>query len=288
MTTVDCVVVSQDRLGEGPCWAPDEDRLYWFDILGGRLHWFEPRSGRSGEWRLPLRASAAAPRQAGGLIAATEAGLVRIDGRTGLLDMVQAFKFAPGFRSNDGKIDPLGRFWWSVMDDNGGTRPGAVYRTDPEGRTQRVLEGVHIPNTLAVTAEADAVFLSDSKAQVLCKYPLDRDGGLGPPSVFADLSGQAGTPDGGAFDADGFLWNAQWGAWRVVRYAPDGQVDRVVEMPVEQPTSCAFGGTDLSILYVTSASDGLDIKALAEQPSAGALFAFEPGVRGLALPAFRH
>jgi sugar lactone lactonase YvrE len=286
MTTVRCAVVSGDRLGEGPCWSPNEGRLFWFDILGRRLHWLEPGTGLKGEWSLPLRASAAAPRAAGGLIAATEAGLVHINGRTGELRQAQAFAFPRGFRSNDGKIDPAGRFWWSVMDEADGARPGAVFRTDPDGRTRRVLDGVHIPNTLAVTADGATLFLADSRAQRLDAYAIDDQGGLGPPRSFVDLSGEAATPDGGAFDAEGFLWNAQWGGWRVVRYAPDGRIDRIVDMPVSQPTSCAFGGPDLATLYITSAAEGLDAHALARQPLAGALFALEPGVRGLALPAF--
>lgn len=285
MTTVRCAAISADRLGEGPCWSAAEGRLFWFDILGRKLHWLEPGSGLKGEWQLPLRASAAAPRRAGGLLAATEAGLVHINTRTGALRLIRAFEFPRGFRSNDGKIDPLGRFWWSVMDE-GGVRPGAVYRTDPDGRTQKVLNGIHIPNTLAVTADGGTLFLADSKAQVLNAYPILADGGLGPPQPFSDLRGEAGTPDGGAFDADGFLWNAHWGAWRVVRYAPDGQVDRILEVPVQQPTSCAFGGPDLATLFITSAAEGSNGPDVPAQPLAGALFALEPGVHGLSLPPF--
>jgi sugar lactone lactonase YvrE len=288
MMTVRCVAVCGDQLGEGPCWAAAEGRLFWFDIQGRRLHWLEPGSGRKGEWPLPLRASAAAPRAAGGLLAATEGGLVHINGRTGELRMAQAFTFERGFRSNDGKIDPLGRFWWSTMDDDAGTRPGKIFCTDPNGRTRNVLEGIHIANTLAVTADGGTLFLADSKKQVLRAYRIGANGRPTAPRILADLTGEPGTPDGGAMDAEGFLWNAQWGAWRVVRYAPDGRVDRIIEMPVEQPTSCAFGGPDLATLYITSASDGLDAQALARQPLAGALFALEPGVRGLPLPAFAH
>ncbi len=89
-------------------------------------------------------------------------------------------------------------------------------------------------------------------------------------------------------DEEGFVWNAQWGAWRVVRYAPDGRIDMVIPMPVQQPSSCAFGGADLSTLYITSAHDGLTQEALAAQPLAGGVFALQTQTRGLALPIFRH
>ena len=97
---------------------------------------------------------------------------------------------------------------------------------------------------------------------------------------------QIGGPDGSCVDAEGYLWNAEWGAWRVVRYAPDGRIDRVVEVPVEQPSACMFGGPDLATLYITSAWDDLSDEARAKQPMAGGLFAFEPGVCGLPLPLF--
>lgn len=286
MSEVRCLIPSGDRLGEGPCWVAAENRLYWFDIKNSRLCWHSTETGRHGEWNLPVRASAAAPRASGGLIVATEAGLAWVNTKTGDLTIIKPVAHDPGFRSNDGKIDVKGRFWWSIMDDNGGERPGCVYRTDPNGKTERVLDGVHIANTLAVSPEGDVLYLADSKHGVMSAYAIDKNGRLGEPRVIIDLSDEVGTPDGSAVDADGYLWNAQWGASRIVRYAPDGSIDRIVPMPVEQPTSCAFGGPGLSILYITSARDELSDESLVKQPLAGGLFAFEPGVKGLALPAF--
>lgn len=283
---VTCVVEARAILGEGPCWVAAEGRLYWFDILRAKLSWFEPARGAQGTWSLPVRASAAAPRAGGGLIAATEAGLAHIDTRTGQLDLARPMALGAGFRSNDGKIDPQGRFWWSRMDDDGGARAGGIFRTDPDGTTAAVLEGVHIPNTLASSPDSRTLYVADSKRQRLLAYPMAPDGALGEPRPFADTVGGDATPDGSAVDADGCLWNAQWGGWRIVRYDPDGRIDRIVELPVAQPTSCAFGGPDLDVLYVTCAREGLSDAALAGQPLAGGLFAFRPGVRGLALPAF--
>jgi sugar lactone lactonase YvrE len=283
---VDCIANGRDVLGEGPCWVAPEARLYWFDIKQARLSWIEPASGRRGGWTLDVRASAATACAFGGLIAATEAGLAHIDTATGALRMVQPVELGPGFRSNDGKIDPAGRFWWSRMDDGGGERPGSVYRTDPDGSTRRVLEGIHIPNTLACSPDARTLYVADSKQGVLNAHAVGPDGALGEARPFADACGGEATPDGSAVDAEGYLWNAQWGGWRIVRYAPDGGVDRILQMPVCQPTSCAFGGPDLDVLFITSAREGLSEDALAAQPLAGGLFACRPGVRGLPLPAF--
>jgi sugar lactone lactonase YvrE len=282
--SVRCVVQASDQLGEGPVWASAEQRLYWFDIKGRRLSWYEPATDARGTFDLPLRASAAAPRAAGGLLLATEKGLAVCNPAAGTIEIVQPHDFGPGFRTNDGKIDPLGRFWWSTMDDDGGKRPGAVYRTGPDLRTSKVLTGIHIPNTISVSADGKRLYMADSKLQTIFTHDVDDISKI---REFAHTRGQAGSPDGSAIDADGYLWNAQWGAWRVVRYDPQGKVDRVVELPVEQPTSCAFGGPDLATLYVTSAWDELSPQARDRQPLAGGLFAFEPGVRGLALPAFQ-
>lgn len=285
-TQVSCVFEARNRLGEGPCWDPATQRLYWFDIKERRLLWLCHESGRTGAWDLSLRASAAAVRQGGGLILATEAGLFDFDVETGELTVRRPVELAPGFRTNDGKIDLAGRFWWSTMDDDGGRRPGKVFRYDPDGALEEQVSAIAIANTVSASPDGRTFYLADSAEQTLYAYDLDAAGRLGARRVFAHTRGQAGSPDGSAVDAEGFVWNAQWGAWRIVRYAPDGRIDRIVPVPVEQPSSCAFAGPDLATLYITSARDGLSDEALARQPLAGGLLRFEPGVRGLALPAF--
>ena len=183
-------------------------------------------------------ASAAAPRAAGGLLLATEKGLAVFDPAEGTLEVIQAHEFEPGFRTNDGKIDPAGNFWWSTMDDNEGKRPGVVYRTDKSLETRKVLSGIHIPNTISVSPDGKRLYMADSRLQTIFAHDT---ADLTKLQVFAHTRGEPATPDGSAVDAEGYLWNAQWGGARVVRYAPDGRIDRIVEMPVEQPTSCASG-----------------------------------------------
>lgn len=287
MESLGCVVDSRDILGEGPVWDAGSGRLFWFDIKGKRLHWYAPGAGETGVWELPIRCSAAAPRARGGLIVACEAGLAGFDPGTGELSVIQPLALGEGFRSNDGKIDVAGRFWWSSMDDDGGARPGSLYRTGGDGVTEQVLDGIHIPNTVSCSPEGDRFYVADSRLQTLFVHDMDpATGALSNRRRFADTRGGDGAPDGSAVDVEGCLWNAQWGAWRIVRYTPDGSVDRIIEMPVEQPSSCAFGGPDLATLYVTSAREGLSEAVLAGQPQAGGLFGFRPGVTGLALPSF--
>jgi sugar lactone lactonase YvrE len=283
MSSVRCVVRSTDELGEGPCWSPRDERLYWFDIKGRRLSWFEPQGARTGSYELPMRASAAAPLAGGGLLMATERGLAFFGPASGEVDLRQPMDLGPGFRSNDGVILGDGCFWWSSTDDKGGERPGVIFRTCPDGFTEPAIRGIHIANSLAMSPDRKRLYLADTKKQVIwCFDPND----LSRREVFVDLEGYPGGPDGSAVDEEGFLWNAHWGRWQVVRYAPDGTVDRVIEVPVEQPSACAFGGPDLATLFITSAWEDLSDDARARQPLAGSLFAIEPGVRGLASPLF--
>lgn len=278
-----CRVASRDRLGEGPCWSAAEGRLYWFDIKGRALNWFSPGTGAAGRHDLGLRASAAAVRAGGGLLVATERGLAHWDPVAEAMALIQPVALGSGFRTNDGKIDPHGDFWWSTMDDDGGRRPGAILRTRRSGVTEVAIEGIHIANTVSFSADGQRLYLADSQAQTIFAYDTSD---LSRREVFVQTRGQPATPDGGAVDAEGFLWNAQWGGSRLVRYAPDGRIDRVVPMPVEQPTSCAFGGPDLTTLFVTSAWDGLSDGARQSQPLAGGLLAFKPGVAGQPLPLY--
>ncbi len=275
------VVEAQDRLGEGPCWNAAEDRLYWFDIQGRRLHWLD-HDGTCSEQALPFRASAAAARARGGLLMATDAGLATYDPASKAVDLVRPMTFPPGFRTNDGKTDQRGRFWWSTMDDNGGRQPGSVHVTGPDLETVETLGGIHIANATAFSPDGGTLYLADSKQQTLFAYDT---ADLTRRRIFARTQGAA-EPDGAATDREGGLWNAEWGGGRLVRYRPDGTLDRLIHLPVEQPTACAFGGPDLATLYITSAWQGLTDVARTRQPLAGALFAFEPGIPGLHIPLF--
>ncbi|THD78265.1 MAG: SMP-30/gluconolactonase/LRE family protein [Phenylobacterium sp.] len=284
MNELSCIVESADKLGEGPCWAPREGRLYWFDIKGARLSWYEPEGGLSDSAELPMRASAAAPMASGGLLLATERGLAVFDSQTREVELRQPMDLGPGFRSNDGVMLGDGCFWWSSMDDDGGKRPGVIFRTCADGFTEPVISGIHIANSLALSPDGSRLYLADSVRKTIWTYDT---ADLARREVFAQTIGEAGVPDGSAMDAEGFLWNAQWGLSRVVRYAPDGRIDRVIEVPVEQPSCCAFGGPDLATLFITTAWEYLAESAATAPLRAGHLFAIEPGVKGLALPLFQ-
>ncbi len=283
-----CVAERRNLLGEGPCWDAGSGRLYWLDIKGRRLEWLDPVSGDIGGHDLDLQPSACAPRRAGTLLLATDAGFAVCDPATGPCEIRRELEpHPPHNRTNDGTFRPMGRFWVGTMDDREQACSGSVYRLDADWVATGVLTDIAIPNTLVCSPSGDTLYVADSKAGRIWAYDLDLErGALGARRLFADTREDGCAPDGSAVDCEGRLWNAQWGGWRVVCYRPDGGVEHIVPMPVEQPTSCAFGGPDLDTLYITSARIGLDSESLAEQPLAGGLFAFRPGVRGAPHPPF--
>ncbi len=279
----------ENLLGEGPVWDAAAGRLYWVDIKGGRLEWLHPHSGESGGCAVDGQVSAVAPRACReGLLAARQDGVGILDPESGEFEhRFHAERERPGNRANDGNVDTAGRFWFGTMHDGERGRTGAVYRLDPDWSWRRVLDGFGISNTLVCGPSGDRLYVVDSLDQSIDVLEIDPvTGEAGARRPFAHTRGEAYAPDGSAVDADGYLWNAQWGGARLVRYAPDGSIDRVIPVPVDQPSSCSFGGEDLSTLYITTARWGLSAEALDRQPWAGSLLATRPGVRGLALPPF--
>jgi L-arabinonolactonase len=284
-----CAAQRANLLGEGPVWDARMGRLWWVDIKGGRLEWLHPASGASRGLAVEGQVSAVAPRAGGGgLLAARKDGLGILDPETGAFERrLDPEPDRPGNRANDGNVDLAGRFWFGTMDDDEIEATGAIYRLDGDWSHHRVLDGIGISNTLVCNPACDRIYIADSLLRTIETLAIDpATGAPAERRPFADTRDLPCAPDGSAVDEQGYLWNAQWGGARIVRYAPDGSVDRIVAVPVDQPTSCAFGGDDLETLYVTTARWGLTPDALARQPLAGCLLALRPGVRGLALPPF--
>jgi L-arabinonolactonase len=278
-----CVVECKNKLGEVPVWDVAERALYWVDIEGCLLQRYEPGSGATCSWRLPERVCALALRQKDGLVLALASGFAFFDPATGALKRLAAPEaHLPHNRMNDGKCDRRGRFWAGTMDDRLSSPTGALYRLDPDLTCRRMESGIGISNSLAWSPDDSVFYFADTLRRTIFAYDFDAESGaISNRRVFTDCSDQPGAPDGSTIDAEGYLWNAQWDGWRLVRYAPDGRIDRVFDLPVQKPTSCMFGGPDLTTLYVTSAIWDLTGEALAKQPNAGGVFALDVGVRGL-------
>ncbi len=185
----------------------------------------------------------------------------------------------------DGKVDRGGRFWAGTMDPRSAT--SALYRLDPDHTYTRMAEGITISNGLGWDPNNHRMYYVDTLAYVVYAYNFNaRKGSLSGRRVFLQVPPEEGLPDGLTVDNQGYIWIAFYDGWRVTRYAPDGKVDRHIDLPVARPTCPAFGGKALDELYITTAIDGLSNKELAKQPQAGNLFMLKPGVQGLPEPEF--
>ena len=188
----------------------------------------------------------------------------------------------PHNRFNDGKVDRSGRVWAGTMNEHGPEATGSLYRLDPDGSIHNMASGFVCSNGLGWSPDNRTMYFTDSMVRTIWTYEFDPEtGALGDRRVFATLAEDDGFPDGMTVDSEGFVWSAVWDGWRILRFAPDGSVDRTVPMPVQRPSSCMFGGPDLKTLYITSACVELGWNALKRGPLAGSLFALPTDVPGL-------
>ncbi len=277
------------QLSEAPVWCARTRRLWWVDVVRARLNSLDPSSGVRDAFDLPGKAAGCCVlRAAGGLAVALDDTLHAFEPSTGaLVRLVAPEDGQPLNRLNDGKVDRGGRLWIGTMNTQAFDPDGGLYRIAPDLGVEKQFGDVIIPNSIAFSPDDRTFYFSDTRRFTIWAFDFDLgEGRIANRRVFADASGHPGRPDGSTVDAEGFLWNAEIMGGRLVRYAPDGRIDRVVAVPVPRPTSCAFGGEGLETLYVTSMSMGLSDAELALAPGSGGLIAFRPGVRGLPEPAF--
>lgn len=284
--TIELAVDCRNQLGEGPIWDIHEQALYWVDIAGRKLQRFDIASRSVRRWMMPERIASFALRRSSGMVLALESGFAFFEPLTEEFRWIARPEATNGRnRFNDGKCDSSGRFWAGTMDDAGTEYTGSLYRLDSDLTVHRMEDGLGIPNSLAWSPDDRTFYFADTLDGRIYAYDYDApSGAISRKRLFVSTS-DPGSPDGSAIDSEGYLWNAEWDGWRIVRYAPDGSVDRVITLPVQKPTSCAFGGPDLRRLYVTSARWDLAPSDLAAQPWAGGVLVMQVDVAGL--PAAR-
>ena len=193
----------------------------------------------------------------------------------------------PGTRLNDGRADRQGRFWAGSMVEVGEQGAGALYSIDHQLRVSSQISGLTISNGLCWSPDGKLMYHTDTPSRSIYRYDFDTVSGAISNQSLLVRTEKGCFPDGATVDAQGYIWSAQWGASRVVRYNPEGETDFILPLPVSQPTCVAFGGSDLNRLFVTSAYEGLDAEARATQPEAGNLFIFETDIKGIADPQFQ-
>lgn len=272
-------VRAEASLGEGPTWDAAAGRLLWIDILGCRLHGYDPVSGRRTVRTTDQHIGAVRPREGGGLVLNLRDGV-------GLLDPDGAFRWlrrdvVPGRRANDAAVAPDGALWAGTMRYDEAPGGGTLSRVTGDGTAEVVLPDVSVSNGTGWSPDGRLMYYVDSPTRRIDVFAYEA-GRVANRRAFAVVEDGAGFPDGLTVDADGCVWVALWDGWAVRRYTPDGTLDRVVELPVPRVTACAFGGAGLTDLYVTTARVGLD----PAPPLAGSLLVVPGAGQGMPQPAF--
>jgi sugar lactone lactonase YvrE len=292
-TAVPCNDVVAEH-GEGVVWDDVRQELLWVDVGAGRLH--RGRPGPAGVEHLgsleigePLGsvAPSTATATAGGWIVAAGPGFARLGPDGSLTWLAEPGAGHPELRMNDGACDPRGRFWAGSMAYAETPGAGTLYRLDPDGTATAVVHDTTISNGLGWSADGTTMWFADSGDGTVDAFDFDPRAGTvsGRRTVVAVDPGD-GVPDGLTVDADDHLWVAIWDGGEVRRHAPDGTLVARVRLPVSRPTSCCFGGAELTTLFVSTARKDLTADQLAGQPGAGRLFSVDTGVRGVAQPRF--
>jgi sugar lactone lactonase YvrE len=283
---LDIAVPPAAQLGEGPRWDDSTGTLLWVDIVARRVHRYDPATGSDTSQEVAGLVSLALPRRRGGVVIGLPDGLHLLDGRpSSLIARLDAGR--ADTRTNDGACDAAGRLWVGTMAMDEQSPVAGLYRVDPDLTVTTVLSGTTISNGLGWSPSGREFYFIDSPTRQVDVFDCDlATGTIERRRCLARVEVDDAVPDGLAVDTEGCVWVALHGGWGLHRYAPDGRLMGVVDLPVARVTSCCFGGDDLRDLYVTTRREGLTEAQVAQQPLAGALLRLDVGVAGLRTDAF--
>lgn len=287
--TATLAVPVQCTLGEGATWCARTGRFYWTDIEGACLYRYDPGTGERMSWTMPERlATFALCAEPDHLLLGLATHLAFFDLTTREMRPIVDVEPELDTRLNDGRCDRQGRFVFGTKHEGAPMRAiGGFYRLNHDLSLERLpLPAPAISNSISFSPDGATMYFCDSPTREILACDYGADGTIGNVRVFTRLEDADGVPDGSTVDADGGLWNAQWGGGRVVRYGADGIETERVRVPTSQPSCVALGGPNLDALYVTSARAELDAAALAAEPEAGGIFVAPGTRRGLAEPRF--
>ncbi len=286
-----------NTLGECILWNAENQLVWWTDIHESTLYNFNPASSELKKYELPERlGSFGFIDNDSRLICAFASGFAIYQPENGEIEWLARPELSyRGTRFNDGRVDREGCFWAGTMvegdglNESGNPVKGSLYRLAGRNCT-RMLGDIDISNSICWSLDGSTLYFANSPTQIIHAFDMNGDSGLSGSllnkGIFAK-SAYPATPDGSVIDADGYLWNAQWGGGKIVRYSPLGDIDYELQLPVSQPTCICFGGPDMNWLFVTTANENLNAAQLVAQPNAGDVFIYRTRFKGLVEPRFK-
>jgi xylono-1,5-lactonase len=285
MLDVKCIWKTPAILGEGPLWVARERALYWVDVVGKQVHRYGVELGTQKSWSFKTEVTSLAVREKGGFVGTTRHGFAFFDFTSDhpLPEIFIALETdIPGNRFNDGKVDVHGRFWAGSVDEaTWKAEAGNLYRLNADLSIQKK-DGPYIcSNGPAFSANNNTFYHSETMHGQVFAFDFDGTGEISNKRPFIKMKAGEGGCDGMTVDSENCLWICHFGGSRITRYSPQGELLATVSMPVPNVTSCTFGGDDLDTLFITTARYGLSEETLSQNPLAGSLFAYKPGVKGM-------
>jgi sugar lactone lactonase YvrE len=276
-------------LGEGPSWDVSSNKLYWVDIRGSQLHVYDPMTEKTQTYDLSQFVCSVVPRQKGGVVLALNHGFYSMDFHTSELELLVKVETDTNIRFNDGKCDPAGRFWAGTMAINHEKGKGKLYCLDTDGSVRLMLEGVTISNGLGWSPDHQTMYYIDTPTRKVFAFDYDVvTGNISGQRNIVEIPNGEGEPDGMAVDEEGMIWVAQIGGAIVSRWNPaTGERLQIVELPVPRVTSCTFGGTNLTDLFITTAKTRGRVELSDHGNLEGRLFCCSQTVRGLPTYAYQ-
>lgn len=285
------VFETENTLGESPVWDDVAGVLWWTDIQEHKLFRCQWATKKIEYYKLPSRlTSFGLTNISSELIGTFESGFALLSPIIGAVNWInRPEETYAGRRFNDGRVDRQGRFWAGTMVEDADLSrdvKGKLYRLDKNTKMDITEDGLSISNGLCWNLDSTVMYLADSARRTIFAFDFASEtGAISNKRVFAQTP-DGMFPDGADVDAEGFIWSAQWGANRVVRYAPGGSIDYILGVPVTQPSSIAFGGRLRNKLFVTSAREGLSDEQLAREANAGNVLVYQTNVTAPPAPRF--
>ncbi len=277
--------------GEGSIWHPDRKSIFWVDIEGKTLYEFLPETKTSEKWTFDRMVTTVVPETANSVIVALQDEIIRLNLSDGSSASIAKINDGGGsLRCNDGKCDPEGRLWVGTMTLTAPRNSAALYMIHANATVEKKIDSVTISNGIVWTADKKYMYYNDTPTGRIARYKYDAvSGDVIYDGVAVTLERGTGGADGMTIDSEGNLWVAQWGGYGVYCYNPvTGKLIRKIEVPAPNVASCAFGGENLDILYITTARAGLSDEKLKEYPLSGSLFCCKPGVKGVQPNYFKN